>query len=292
MDLFVSNETSQLESVILGIGKDKGAPRGINPSIRMHLENNTYPTEQDIRSEISTFEDALKKSGVQVLRTSNLSDVNQIFTRDIGFVIEDHFFVSNMKYPSRALEFEGIKPIVQQLDGSKVVEVPDEITMEGGDVILWNDYIFLGLGERTTRDAVGFLQQYFPQKTIIGFDLVVDPQDASNNILHLDCTFQPIGQDEAIIYRDGFKSTPDELLELFPKSKLIEITKQEKNQMFPNIFSVSSNKIVIEKGFSRLKQILQGRGYDLLEVAYSETSKLSGLLRCSTLPLKRKLVNA
>ena len=58
--------------------------------------------------------------------------------------------------------------------------------------------------------------------------------------------------------------------------------------MFPNIFSISPTKIAIEKGFTRLKDELLGRGYEVFEVDYSETSKLGGLLRCSTLPLKRK----
>ena len=58
--------------------------------------------------------------------------------------------------------------------------------------------------------------------------------------------------------------------------------------MFPNIFSISPSKIVLEQGFERLKAGLTKRGYEVFEVRYSETSKLSGLLRCSTLPLKRK----
>ena len=34
MQLFVTNETSPLEAVILGIGTDRGEPREINPMIR------------------------------------------------------------------------------------------------------------------------------------------------------------------------------------------------------------------------------------------------------------------
>jgi N-dimethylarginine dimethylaminohydrolase len=45
---------------------------------------------------------------------------------------------------------------------------------------------------------------------------------------------------------------------------------------------------VVEQGFGRLKSGLIERGYEVFEVDYSETSKLGGLLRCSTLPLKRK----
>ena len=289
MELFVTNETSELESVILGIGIDRGKPRGINPMMRKHMSSNTYPTESDICAEIKTFEEVLKQNGVSVIRPSNLPETEQIFTRDIGFVIDDYFFISNMKHSVRSAELKGIKHVLDGINPSKKIEIPSEITVEGGDVVLWNEYVFIGIGDRTTENAIGFIQDIFPNKTVIGFDIIVDQNSADNNILHLDCTFQPIGTDEAIIYHDGFKNYPTEIMDLFPKEKLIEVTLDEKNQMFPNIFSISPGKIVIEKNFVRLKNALLERGYEVFEVDYSETSKLSGLLRCSTLPLKRKM---
>ena len=288
MNLAVCNETAPLESVILGIGVDRGQPRGINPMIRKHMRENTSPTEARICSEIRTFEKVLLDNGVQVYRPMNLNQTEQIFTRDIGFVIEDYFFVSNMKYAVRAVELDGIKYILDEIDPNKIIEVPKDVIIEGGDIILWDEFIFVGLGERTNEKGLAFLADFFPNKTVLGFDLVVDPIDVNKNILHLDCTFQPIGQDQAIIYLDGFKAPPSALLELFPADRLIKVNLDEKNKMFPNIFSISPTKIVIEQHFYRLKEELQQRGFEVFEVEYSETSKLSGLLRCSTLPLKRK----
>ena len=288
MKIFVKDETSTLESVILGIGVDRGEPRGINPVMREHLKNKTYPIEEDICAEIKTFEDVLTSNGVQVHRPSNLSKTEQIFARDIGFVIEDYFFISNMKHQIRSAELDGIRHVLDSIDTSKLVEIPKDIYVEGGDVLLWNEFVFIGLGDRTTKNAVPFIQDIFPNKTILGFDMVVDQESADKNILHLDCAFQPIGKDEAIIYYDGFKSKPTEILDLFPKDKLLEVSLDEKNRMFPNIFSISPSKIVVERGFERLKHELIQRGYEVFEVDYSEVCKLGGLLRCSTLPLKRK----
>lgn len=288
MELFVNNETAQLESVVLGIGLDMGAPVGINPLMREHIANGTYPKEADIRAEIKTFEDVLEENGIEIFRPQNIPKVDQIFTRDIGFVIENYFFISNMKHSERVAEIKGIGHILHAIDKTKKVIIPADIFVEGGDVIVWNDYVFVGISDRTTANSVPFIQSILPHKKVLGFDMVVDQNDSDKNILHLDCTFQPIGKDEAIIYYDGFKNPPTELLELFPKDKLVEVTLDEKNRMFPNVFSISPTKIVLEKGFDRLKKVLTGRGYEIFEVSYSETSKLSGLLRCSTLPLKRK----
>ena len=288
MEVFATNETSELLSVVLGIGMDRGAPKGINPMSRKHLSNNTFPTEENICTEIRTFENVLIENGVQIHRPINLPKTEQIFTRDIGFVINDYFFISNMKHPSRSMEINGIKHILDKLDPLKIIEVPNEITIEGGDVILWNEFVFIGLGARTTKNAVQFIQNAIPDKRVIGLDIVTDQKNADKNILHLDCTFQPIGEDEAIIYYDGFKNPPKEILDLFPREKLIAVTLDEKNRMFPNIFSIAPYKVVVERGFDRLNLDLTMRGYEVFEVDYKQTSKLSGLLRCSTLPLQRK----
>jgi len=58
--------------------------------------------------------------------------------------------------------------------------------------------------------------------------------------------------------------------------------------MNSNVFSISEKVIVSEKGFTRLNNQLRKREFIVEEIQYSEISKMEGLLRCSTLPLKRK----
>ena len=110
-----------------------------------------------------------------------------------------------------------------------------------------------------------------------------------NNALHLDCCFQPIGHNQAIIYKGGFKNEKDYqfLINYFGRENCIEITKEEMYRMFSNVFSISTEVIISEKGFSRLNDELRLRGFQVEEVPYAEVSKMEGLLRCSTLPLHR-----
>jgi N-dimethylarginine dimethylaminohydrolase len=288
MQIAVKNETSALESVILGLGIDRGTPRGINPMIRKHLKNNTYPQTEKICREIDAFKSVLEQNGVEVIQPHNLKGTEQMFTRDIGFVIDDYFFISNMKYEIRRAELAGIQPLLDQLPPDKVIPIPRQVSVEGGDVILWDDYIFLGQGARTNREALAFLKNFFPGRTVLGFEIINDQESARRHVLHLDCTFQPIGQDEAIFYEEGFVNTPAELLELFPSEKRIDVSLEEKVRMFPNVFSIAPRKVVVEKSFQRLISVLEERGYTTFSVDYTEHAKLSGLLRCSTLPLKRR----
>ena len=70
---------------------------------------------------------------------------------------------------------------------------------------------------------------------------------------------------------------------------MIKVTMEEKQLMFPNVFSVAPNKVIIEKNFSRLRHELNTKGIETIEIKFQETSKLSGLLRCSTPAFKKDL---
>ncbi len=286
MELHIKNETAPLKAVILGIADHLGKPLDINPVSRYHIKNGTYPTEADIKTELDSFEDALKTAGVAVYRPNDLKGVDQIFTRDIGFVIDDKFIVANMKESVRQVEFPGIEHLLSDLAEDQIIHLPSAAFMEGGDVIVHNDHIFVGISKRTNRAGYEFLKKQFPNKQVHALPLVVT-DDPATNVLHLDCAFQPVGHDAAIIYEKGFASKPEILYQVFSDEQLIKVSSEQKQRMFPNVFSITPNKVVIEENFTQLADILALKGIESVKVKFKETSKLSGLLRCSTLPLSR-----
>jgi N-dimethylarginine dimethylaminohydrolase len=285
--LHIDSETAPLQTVVLGIGVDQGEQLDINPVSKMHIEKGTYPIEADIIAEIATVENALVNAGVEVLRPTNLTNTEQIFTRDIGFVIEDKFILANMLEAARQPEVKGIQWILDELDPESIIRLPAEARIEGGDVIVHGDDIFVGISKRTNWQGFYRLKTHFPNKRFHALELKVT-DDPLTNILHLDCSFQPVGNDYALIYEDGFLVHPQAIYERFPQDKLIRISQEEMNRMFPNIFSISPDTVLVERGFKRLIDALNNREIQTISVDYAETSKLSGLLRCSTLPLYRK----
>lgn len=291
MEINIQNETSQLQSVILGIADDMGDPLDINPVSKSHMLNGTYPSESDIILELASFEVALKEAGVEVLRPQNLIGVEQIFTRDIGFVIDHKFVVANMREPVRQKEFPGIEPLLSGIPSAQILRLPKEVMVEGGDVIVHHNHLFVGISKRTNWAGYEFLKKEFPGKEVHALPLEVT-DSPETNILHLDCAFQPIGEKSCIIYEDGFKTRPEILYQLFDKDEMIAVSMEEKQRMFPNVFSVAPNKVIIEENFTRLKDELNAKGIETIEVKFQETSKLSGLLRCSTLPLRRTFPNS
>ncbi len=299
---YIQDEISPLKSVILGRADSNGpAPtpeQCYDPKSREHVLAGTYPQETDMVKEMEAFEKVLKKHGVKVYRPDLLENVNQIFTRDIGFVIGDKFIKSNI-LPDREAEFQAIESILSRFDQSKILQPPEEVHIEGGDVMPWYDYIFVGtyrrpdypdyITARTNAAAVDFLQNAFPNKKVVAFDLKKHNTDPRENALHLDCVFQPVGHGKAIIHKEGFlDETQYRFLEdLFGKDNLFHITKDEMYDMYSNVFSISPDVVVSEQNNKRLNNWLRQQGLTVEEVPYAEIAKQEGLLRCSTLPLQR-----
>jgi len=302
LKLRVTNETDRLKAVILGTAVSNGATptleEAYDPKSAEHIKAGTYPIEKDMVAEMDAFAAVLQKYGVQVYRPEIIRDCNQIFTRDIGFVIDDVFIKANI-LPDRQAEFQAIKYIVKQMNPDKVVTPPEEVNIEGGDVMPWNEHIFIGtykgddykeqVTARTNMAGVAFIQKLFPHKKVKEFDLVKSKTEARDNALHLDCCFQPVGKDKAIIYKGGFRSEADYqyLVDIFGAENLFHIEREEMYEMNSNVFSISPEVVVSEKHFTRLNAWLRAQGFTVEEIPYSEISKQEGLLRCSTLPLLR-----
>lgn len=302
LKLSINDETSRLRTVVLGVANSNGPTPSIeeayDPKSLEHILAGTYPKEEDMVVEMEAFNQIFEKYEVTVFRPEIIENYNQIFTRDIGFVIGDVFIKSNI-LPERVRELDAIQYVIDQIQPEKVVTPPEEVHIEGGDVMLWDDYVFIGtykgsdykdyITARTNRAGVQFIKELFPNKKVKEFDLIKSKIEARDNALHLDCCFQPVGKDKAIIYKRGFREEADYLflVQLFGEENLFHITRKEMYSMCSNVFSIDTNVVVSEKKFSRLNKWLKKQGFIVEKIPYAEISKQEGLLRCSTLPLMR-----
>ena len=302
LQLNVNNETSRLRAVVLGSAVHNGptpkVEQAYDPKSLEHILAGTYPKEKDMVEQMEAFNTVLRKYNIKVYRPQIIENYNQIFARDIGFVIDDTFVKSNI-LPDRERELDAIQYIIDQIDPKKVVRPPAEVHIEGGDVMLWNNYVFIGtykgsdykdyITARTNMQGVQYIKDLFPNKMIKEFDLVKSKIEARDNALHLDCCFQPVGTDKGIIYKRGFREEADYLflVRLFGKENLFHITREEMYNMNSNVFSIDTNVVVSERNFTRLNNWLRANGFVVEEIPYAEIANQEGLLRCSTLPLIR-----
>lgn len=302
LKLNIQNETSRLRTVVLGTADSNGpVPKpedAYDPKSLQHILAGTYPKNEDMAKEMNAVAKVFAKYDVKVFRPKEIKDYNQIFSRDIGFVIENKFVKANI-LPDRDRELDAINHVLDQIKPDCIITLPEACHVEGGDVMPWNDYIFIGTysGEdypdyitaRTNLDAVIAIQELFPDKIVKSFELRKSNTEAKENALHLDCCFQPIGKNKAILHKNGFlvNAEYEWLVNYFGKENIFEITKDEMYNMNSNVFSISEDVIISEKNFTRLNTWLRAQGFTVEEVPYAEIAKQEGLLRCSTLPLIR-----
>ena len=304
MKLNIKNETGRLKSVVLGQPKSIGPVPTLEESYDAKsyysIENGIYPKEEDIIAEMTAFEKVLKKYDVEVFRPNIIKDYNQVFARDVAFVIEDKMIISNV-IKDRADEQEAYRKIFEKVEWRKIINLPETAHIEGGDVIVWDDFLFVGTcfsedyrnykTARTNEYAIEILKEYFPKKRIIDLDLKKNDKVPYQGVLHLDCTFNPIGKDKCIIYKDGFVDESDYqlIIDIFGEENCFYITPEEMFEMNPNIFSISPEVVVSDETFTRMNDFLRNEwGFTVEEIPYREISKMGGLLRCSTMPLVRE----
>lgn len=302
LKLHVNNEYARLKSVLFGTAQTNGPIPSIencyDPSSLSHVLSGTYPTEADMQREILAVMAVFQKYEVEVFRPSTIENCNQIFARDIAFVIDDKFIKSNI-LPDRAKEYHALEALLQKINPDDIIELPEACHVEGGDVILCNDYIFIGIYSgtdyadyitaRTNLQAAEAIQKLFPHKKVKTFELRKSNSNPLENALHLDCCFQPLGNGKALIHDQGFLNKSDFkwLLDFFGTDNVFVVTPKEMSQMNCNVFSISKDVVISEQNFTRLNTWLTAQGYTVEKVPYAEISKQGGLLRCSTLPLIR-----
>lgn len=298
----IKNETGRLRAVVLGTAESNGPTPNLedayDPKSAEHIKAGTYPLEADMILEMEAVATVFKKYDVKVYRPKIIKDCNQIFSRDIGFVIDNIFIKANI-LPNREEELDAIQHVIDQIDSNHVLRPPEAVHIEGGDVIVWNDHVFIGtyrepdygnyIVARTNMEGVSYIKVLFPKKIVKSFNLRKSQTNPRDNALHLDCCFQPIGRDKAILHKEGFlvDEEYDWLLNFFGIDNCFIISKDEMYDMNSNVFSISEDVIISERNFTRLNSWLRKQGFTVEEVTYAEIAKQEGLLRCSTLPLIR-----
>ena len=302
LNLNINDEISPLKAVVLGTAQSCGPvptpEEAYDPKSLEHILAGTYPKEEDMIPEMEAFANVFNKYGVKVFRPEVLKDCNQIFSRDIAFTIENKLILANI-LPDREKEIEAILHVLDRIPEENIIRPPEEVHVEGGDVMPWNDFIFMGtytapdysewITARTNAAAVRFIAEQFPHKKVKSFELRKSA-NAKENALHLDCCFQPLGKGKAILHKNGFLIEDEYqwLVDFFGRENIFEITADEMYRMFSNVFSISPEVVVSEKNFTRLNIWLREQGFTVEEIPYSEIAKQEGLLRCSTLPLVRQ----
>lgn len=284
--LHVKSESATLKTVILGYAENF---HQVPPSIINETQKRTYfsdnpPTRELLVTELDGFRQVLEANGVTVFRPAPLPNVpDQLMPRDIGVIIGSTLVISRMAKSSRRDEWRGITWLIDQINPAQVLFVPDPAVLEGGDVILDGDVIFVGIGQRTNEAGFRFLAKSFPHYKVVPVYLksITDGED----VLHLDCAFVPLGNRHALIYPEGMMDVPAIIYERYAP---IMVTREEQSALATNVLSIAPDTVISRPDMVRVNEALRATGLRVIEVKYDNPPKTGGSFRCTTLPLRRE----
>ena len=302
MNLRAVNEWDALHTVVVGTAQSMGGTplleEAYDPKSKEHIRAGTFPAEADCLSELDGLASLLEAHDVRVLRPEVLDDLNQIFARDVGVVIDDRLVATRM-ISDRAAEWHGIAPLLQGVRDSHVLTPPEGVRVEGGDVMPMNGEIWVGHSaaadfaafttSRTNEAALDWLSDQYTDWRIRGFELTKSDDDPRANALHLDCCLSVLAGGHAIFHANGLKHEEDRaFIRSRFEGKLLEVDADQMYDMQCNLISFTPEDIVSCPTFGQVNAQLRDWGYRVHTTPLQETAKMEGLLRCVTLPLFRQ----
>jgi arginine dihydrolase len=204
-----------------------------------------------------------------------------VFTANAGLPLarEKKIILSNFRYPQR----QGEKAIVRtwfEAAGWTCIDLPAGAVFEGAGDALFDSAgrLWVGIGSRSDEETPAHLAGHI-EAPIQGLKLV-DPR-----FYHLDTCFCPLPAGYALYLPEAFDETSRDFLVRNFGDMLISLTLDEGMQFCANAVC-TGQAIVMNRATPRLKELLCGLGFSVLETPLSEFMKSGGSAKCLTLSIE------
>lgn len=234
-----------------------------------------------LRRQQQAFIDVLEAIGAEVILLDPLgSGVLQHYTRDVGFVIHDLFFVARPRRNYRKKELQSLEPVIGNFANVHRIE---RGCIEGGDVLVDGDTVLIGQGEETDQEGIAavtaVLNEKHPEVKVRKLTFT------HRGVIHADTLFNIIAPNLAIIHRPSF--IDEDIAWLESRFELIDATDKEARGLAINTFAIGNGKLAMLSPGGRLADAVAKCGLEPVLLDYSEVTAFPGSFRCTTLPVMR-----
>jgi dimethylargininase len=186
-----------------------------------------------------------------------------VFVQDRVCVVDGLAIVSRSAVPSREGE---AGPIVEVLGGLyPVFELPPPAYLDWGDVLVTEDALYVGLSERSNREAVDALRRRLaPCRRVEGVPVPA-------GLLHLL---------SGCAYLGGRKLLALASLEDFARSRGFEVVPVAESEPLAANVLAFGRRVVVPAGYPETTRRLERAGFTVQRIAVSEFEKRDGGVTC------------
>jgi dimethylargininase len=185
-----------------------------------------------------------------------------VFIEDTAIVLDDLAVITRPGAESRRGETRAVADVLEQYRPLAHIEAP--ATIDGGDVLVLDDRIYVGLSQRTNEAALAQLR-FHTRREVIPVNV--------HGCLHLKSAITRVSKGELLVNRDWIDVAP------FAGWTLVDV-----EEPFAANALLAGDTVIYPNAFRRTREKL--RHLDVREVDASELAKAEGGVTCCSLILR------
>ena len=257
--------------------RSRALTREVSPNFTRALANyfGTGPTDVDAsRGAHGNYIAALREKGVVVDVLPGLEEhPDCTFVEDAAVVVGDAVVIPYMGHPSREGEQRAVREFLGEI--LEVFQMPQGATMDGGDVIFFDDRFLVGHSTRTNQEGIEFFTGVAESR---GFGVMVF--DIPPSTLHLTtvCSSPKPGM---LVAAEGHL-TPEQFEPLTNNGvELLWVPNEE--SYAANVIGFEDGSVIISADYPQTKQILENAGFTTKSVDMAHIRAADGSLTCCSI---------
>ena len=211
---------------------------------------------------------ALSAHGSEVTSLPSLDEhPDCCFVEDTAVMIDGTALIPNMGAPSR--EGEQVAVAEHLSEDAEIIGMPEGATLDGGDVLFFDDRYLIGLSTRTNRAGAEFLAERVRAE---GFS--VELVDIPLSTLHLStvCSSPRAG---TLLVAEGHL-TPQQVGHLAEEVLWVP----NKESYAANTIGYSGDRVIVASGYPVTRQVLLDAGFSITTVDMDAIRQADGSLTC------------
>ena len=249
--------------------------RKISPNINAceltHVSRDPIDVEA-ARAQHEAYETLLTRLGCRVRSLPAEPDLpDSVFVEDTAVVLDEAAVITRPGAGTRRLETDSIARALQEDRELLCIEEPG--TLDGGDVLLIDKTLFVGLSSRSNASGIEQLREFLAP---FGYRVL---EAKVNGCLHLKTAATLCAPDTVLMNPEWLDP------HLFGAMRIIEVDPRE--PFAANVLLVNQT-VVAASSFPRTRQRLEEAGLFVAALDLSELAKAEGAVTCCSLVYREK----